>query len=155
MTPSLSRRALLSGLALGAVAVPLAGAVTAQAAMKTITFTVPLTGAAQVPPVKTAGHGSAHLTYDEKTRHITWSVSYAGLSSPVTMAHFHLAPPGKNGKVVLWLTKKGAKIKSPFTGSATLTPAEAKAFMAGDLYINIHTKKHPAGELRGQIKPPM
>lgn len=155
MTPSLSRRSLLSGLALGAVAVPLAGAVTAQAAMKTITFTVPLTGAAQVPPVKTAGHASAHLTYDEKTRHITWSVSYAGLSSPVTMAHFHMAPPGKNGKVVLWLTKKGAMIKSPFTGSATLTPAEAKAFMAGDLYINIHTKKHPAGELRGQIKPPM
>jgi hypothetical protein len=155
MTPSLSRRALLSGFALGAIAVPLAGAATAQAAMGTISFTVPLTGAAQVPPVKTAGHGSAHLIYDEKTRHLTWSVSYSGLSSPVTMAHFHMAPAGKNGKVVLWISKKGGKIKSPLKGSATLTPAEAKAFMAGDLYINVHSKKHPAGELRGQVKPPM
>ena len=155
MNQPLSRRALLSGLALGAIAVPLAGAVTARAATGTITFTVPLTGAAQVPPVKTAGHGSAHLTYDEKTRHLTWSVSYAGLSSPVTMAHFHMAPAGKNGKVVLWISKKGGKIKSPLKGAATLTAAEAKAFMAGDLYVNVHTKKHPAGEIRGQVKPPM
>ena len=151
MMPSLSRRSLMLGATLGL----LGGAVTAQAAMGPMTFTVPLTGAQSVPPVKTAGHGSAHLSYDAATRKLTWSVSYSGLSSPVTMAHFHEPPAGSNGKVALWIRKKGGKIKSPLKGAAVLTAAEATAFMAGDLYVNVHTKKHPAGEIRGQVKPPM
>jgi len=39
-------------------------------------------------------------------------------------------------------------------GEATLTPEQAKQFEAGDWYINVHTKDHPAGEIRGQVKPP-
>jgi hypothetical protein len=40
------------------------------------------------------------------------------------------------------------------TGQATLTPAQAEQFMAGDWYINVHTQDHPAGEIRGQVMPP-
>jgi CHRD domain len=120
-----------------------------------LSFTVSLTGAEQVPPVQTAGHGTADLTYDPSTRVVTWSITYSGLSSTATMAHFHgPAGPGKNAPVKIWLTKKGSPVSSPITGRATLSPAQAQQFMAGDWYINLHTKDHPDGEIRGQVVPP-
>ncbi len=135
----------LAGLAFLGIAV-------AQAA--SLSFTVHLTGAQQVPPVPTRGTGTAKLTYDPATRVVTWRITFNHLSSAVTMAHFHHAPAGRNGPVALWLTHRGGAIASPITGRATLSRTVAKEFLAGDLYINLHTKDHPAGELRGQIKPP-
>jgi len=120
-----------------------------------MSFNVPLTGAAQVPPVQTSGSGTADLTYDPSTRVLSWSVTYSGLSGPVTMAHFHgPAAAGKNAPVLVWITKKGEPVSSPITGEATLTPAQAEQFMAGDWYVNVHTHDHPAGEIRGQVVPP-
>lgn len=117
-------------------------------------FQVQLNGAQQVPAVQTGGTATADLTFNPKTRELSWSVSYSGLSSPVTMAHFHMGAAGQNGKPIVWLTKPGAEVSSPITGKAKLTPAQAKQFMAGDWYINVHTKDHPAGEVRGQVEPP-
>jgi hypothetical protein len=119
------------------------------------TFTVPLSGAQQAPPVQTAGAGTATLTYDPDTRHLTWSVTYGGLSGDATMAHFHgPAAAGKNAGVLIWISKKGEAMTSPTTGDVTLTPEQAQQFMAGDWYINVHTKDHPGGEIRGQVMPP-
>ena len=114
-----------------------------------ISFTVPLSGAQQVPPVKTSGSGTAHLTYNSGTHMVTWDITYKDMSSPVTMAHFHgPAMEGKNGPVEIWLTKKGKPVSSPIKGSAKLTAAQAKQLMAGDLYINVHTKDHPGRNTR-------
>lgn len=118
-------------------------------------FEVSLTGAEQVPPVDTAGKGSAKLTYDPATRVVHWTIAYEGLSGPVTMAHFHgPAEEGKNGGVQVWLAKQGSAVESPIKGHATLTPEQAKQFAAGEWYINLHTKAHPGGEIRGQVVPP-
>jgi hypothetical protein len=120
-----------------------------------LSFTVALTGAAQVPPVTTAGTGSADLTYDPATRVLTWSVTYSGLSGPATMAHFHgPAAAGKNAGVVIWIGKKGEALASPVKGQATLTAQQAEQFTAGDWYVNVHTQKNPGGEIRGQVIPP-
>ena len=120
-----------------------------------VSFSVPLTGAQQVPPVQTSGSGTAALTWDPATRVVTWSITYSGLSGPATMAHFHgPAAEGKNAPVVVWLSKKGSPATSPMTGKETLTPAQAAQFEAGDWYINVHTAAHPAGEIRGQVMPP-
>lgn len=149
MSRSLSKRAfmVLGGLAL-------AGTLTlAQAAP--VSFDVPLTGAQQVPAVQTAGSGSAALTYDASTRVVTWNISFSGLSSPATMAHFHgPAATGKNANPKVWISQKGSDPTSPMTGQATLSPDEAKMFEAGDMYINVHSKDHPSGEIRGQVVPP-
>ncbi|TAL87832.1 MAG: CHRD domain-containing protein [Candidimonas sp.] len=149
MNSSISRRAFvaLAGLMC-------AGSITlAQAAP--VSFTVPLTGAQQVPPVQTKGSGTANLTYDPGTRVVTWTISFTGLSSAATMAHFHgPAAPGKNAGVKLWLSKKGTAVTSPIKGEATLSAADAQEFTAGEMYINIHTKDHPSGEVRGQVLPP-
>jgi hypothetical protein len=128
-----------------------AGAVHAEAT----SFKVPLTGAQSVPAVDTTGSGTAELTYDPATRVVTWSISYTGLSSPTTMAHFHgPAPEGKNAPVVIWLSTQGKPPTNPMTGTATLTPDQAQQFSAGEWYVNVHTQSHPAGEIRGQVIPP-
>jgi CHRD domain len=119
-----------------------------------ISFKVPLSGADQVPPVKTTGTGTAHLTWNSSTRILTWRVTYSDMSSPVTMAHFHHGARGHNGPVVIWLTKKAKPVTGPIVGEVTLSPKEAEEFEAGDWYINVHTKDHPAGEIRGQVVPP-
>jgi CHRD domain len=118
-------------------------------------FKVELTGAQSVPAVDTSGSGTAELTYDPATRVVTWNIAYSGLSGPATMAHFHgPAKAGQNAPVVVWLSKQGSSAANPLTGSATLTPEQAKEFSDGEWYINVHTQAHPAGEIRGQVIPP-
>jgi len=120
-----------------------------------ISFTVPLTGAEQVPPVETPAKGSAAITYDSATRVVTWTITYTGLSAPATMAHFHgPTEKGKNAPVLIWLSTKGSPAESPFKGEATLTPEQAQQFTAGEWYINVHTQAHPGGEIRAQVVPP-
>ena len=127
--------------------------VSAQAAP--VSFSVPLTGAQQVPPVQTQGSGKADLSYDPSTRVVTWTIDFSGLSSPATMAHFHgPAAQGKNAGVKVWLSHKGSAVTSPLKGQATLSTQDAQEFAAGQFYINIHTKDHPSGEIRGQVVPP-
>jgi CHRD domain len=144
------RRAVvaLAGVAcIGAVAV-------AEAAP--IPIVVPLSGAEQVPPVQTPGSGTANLTYDPDTRVVTWNITFSGLPSDATMAHIHgPGPMGKNAPVLIWLSKRGSSsATSPMTGQATLSPEQAREFLSGNTYVNVHTKDHPDGELRGQIMPP-
>jgi hypothetical protein len=125
-------------------------------------MTVKLSGDKEVPPVAKTGTGTADITYDPASRMVTWNVTFSGLDSQATMAHFHgPAPAGKIAGVKIWLSKKGGggtmaamTATSPLKGKATLTPAEAKQFMAGDWYVNVHTKNHPAGDIRGQVIPP-
>jgi CHRD domain-containing protein len=118
-------------------------------------FKVQLTGAQCVPPVETSGTGTADLTYDPATRVVTWNITYSGLSSPTTMAHFHgPAKQGTNGTVAIWLTTQGSPPGNPITGQATLTSEQAQQFAASDWYVNVHTQSHPACELRGQVVPP-
>jgi hypothetical protein len=149
MTLIASRRSAIAFLALAG----LFGPGFAQAAP--VSFSVPLSGGEQVPPVKTSGSGTAELTYDPSTRVVTWSIAYSDLSSPATMAHFHgPAAPGANAGVTLWLSKQGVPPSSPIRGEATLSPAQAEQFVAGQWYVNVHTKDHPAGEIRGQVRPP-
>ncbi|MCB1975125.1 MAG: CHRD domain-containing protein [Burkholderiaceae bacterium] len=133
----------------------LAGMLTlAQAAP--VLFDVPLTGAQEVPAVQTPGQGNAALTYDASTRVVAWNITFSGLSSPATMAHFHgPALAGKNAGVKVGLSHKGStEVVSPISGQATLSPDDARAFEAGEMYINIHTKEHPGGEVRGQVVVP-
>jgi hypothetical protein len=119
------------------------------------TITVPLTSAQCVPAFQSTATGTANLTYDPATRKVTWDITFGDLSSPPTMAHFHgPAQPGKNAKVIIWLTKQGVRPHNPITGEATLTPELARQFTAGEWYVNVHSQEHPACVLRGQVPPP-
>jgi hypothetical protein len=78
------------------------------------------------------------------------------LTGPATMAHFHgPAPAGKNAGVKVWISQKGnMDVTSPISGQATLSADDAQMFEAGNMYINVHTKANPGGEIRGQVMPP-
>ena len=141
--------AIKSVLAAFAAALAIAAAQAAPTSIK-----VPLSGGEQVPPVQTAATGTADLTWDPATRALSWTIASSGLSGPVTMVHFHgPAAAGKNAAPVIWLTKKGVESDGPIKGDTTLTPEQAQEFTSGQWYVNVHTKEHPAGEIRGQVKP--
>jgi hypothetical protein len=108
-----------------------------------------LTGAQEVPPVTTGGTGTADTTFDKSTNVLTWTVTYSGLSGPVTAGHLDgPALPGANAGVVVPFT---GDLSSPIRGKATLTAAQAADLTTGRWYVNLHTAKHPGGEIRGQV----
>lgn len=137
---------LRSGLAALACAAALVLASPSMAAM--INLKAELKASDEVPPNASKGTGSLTATYDSDSKKLTWKGSYSGLTGPASAAHFHgPAPAGKNAGVMVPINPHGPS----FEGSATLTDAQAKALMDGDLYVNIHTAANKAGEIRGQL----
>jgi hypothetical protein len=95
------------------------------------------------------GIGTVEATLNTETNELKWKVVYSGLSGPAGAAHFHgPAESGQNAGVVLGF--KGS-VKSPITGDATITPAQASDLLSGKWYVNIHTKAYPGGEIRAQV----
>jgi hypothetical protein len=112
-------------------------------------FTTRLAGTNVVPPAATMAMGTADAVFDKQTRVLRWKVSFSNLSGPVTMAHFHgPAAIGANAGVALGFA---APVNSPYEGRATLTAQQAADLLAGKWYVNVHTAKFPAGEIRGQM----
>lgn len=135
--------ALLAALIATGCAMPMkpGGAVTA--------LTAQLGAADEVPPTRSNGSGTLDARYDPGSRKLTWSITYFGLSGPLTAAHFHgPAAPGTNTGVVVPF--KG-DLGSPITGEATLSEIQSKDLLAGKWYVNLHTAANPGGEIRGQV----
>jgi hypothetical protein len=109
---------------------------------------VSLSGAEEVPAVKVSGTGSGSFRLAEDGT-LTGSVSTKDVAG--TAAHIHLGAKGKNGPVIVPLTKSGDTYSVP--EGRKLTAAQVKAFKEGELYVNVHTARHKGGEVRGQIQP--
>ena len=109
---------------------------------------VTLTGDQEAPPVKSAGAGTGTIIIGTD-RTVSGSVTSTGIAG--TAAHIHEAAPGKNGPVIVPLTKNGDTYAVP--SGAKLTDAQFASFQAGNLYVNVHTAANPGGEIRGQLKP--
>jgi hypothetical protein len=120
----------------------------ATAFAETVALKAMLDGAAEVPPNDSPGTGRATFTYDTDTKHLTYSITYDGLTGPATAGHIHgPAAAGESAGIVVPF----AVPESPISGTATLTDDQAAALLAGRLYVNIHTAANKAGEIRGQI----
>ncbi|QQO23021.1 CHRD domain-containing protein [Bradyrhizobium diazoefficiens] len=134
-------KTVIAALALGAIA--WAGPASAEKLKAT------LSGKSEVPATTSSGTGTADLDYDAASKKLSWTITYSGLSGPVTAAHFHgPAEPGKNAGVAVAIPNATS---SPVKGSATLTEAQAADLLGGKYYINIHTAANPGGEIRGQV----
>ncbi|AIO41185.1 CHRD domain-containing protein [Burkholderia sp. AU19243] len=134
-------------------AVLLAGVMAAgSAAAETMHLSASLQPSSEVPPTATKGSGAVDATYDTATHMLRWTVTYDHLTGPATAAHFHgPAPVGQNAGVQVPIPKDG--LASPIKGEKELTDAQVTELMSGKWYFNVHTKEHPAGEIRGQLMP--
>lgn len=115
-------------------------------------FRATLNGASEVPPNGSAGKGELEASYNPVSRDLEWRLRFSDLSGPVTGAHFHgPAGPGANAGIAVPIT--GTFVGTWQRGEAKLTDAQAADLMAGRWYVNIHTARVPAGEIRGQVLP--
>ncbi len=111
---------------------------------------VKLTGAEEVPPVTTSASGSGSIKVKDDMS-VSGSIKTTGIAG--TAAHIHSGAPGQNGAVVITLSKSSDGNTWSVPADAKLTAAQYKEYKAGNLYVNVHSAAHKAGELRGQLKP--
>lgn len=118
-------------------------------------ITTNLTSRQEVPRPKgnvrrATGSFTATVTKSGSTGSITWRLRFSRLTGRADAAHIHIGRAGRAGPVAVPLCgpcRNGAR------GQADLTSAVMGALEAGRAYVNVHTRRNPAGEIRGQIRP--
>ena len=110
---------------------------------------VTLSGDQEVPPVTTSASGTGTISVGAD-KSVSGSIMVKGVSA--TAAHIHEAAKGKNGPVIVPLTKSGDNTFSVAPG-AKLNDAQMQALQAGNLYVNVHSAANPNGEIRAQLAP--
>jgi hypothetical protein len=80
---------------------------------------------------------------------LNWKLTFSHLSGKATAAHIHLGRKGKAGDVLVALC---GPCHSGQTGKAVIARSVEHDLEAGKTYVNVHTRKNPAGEIRGQVK---
>jgi len=133
-----------------------------------------------VRPLPTPSGGNGTGSFEAQVNSdgtISFSLSYANMTSSVTQAHIHFGASRTNGGVMVFLCG-GAKPACPASGTVTgtLTAADVSvlpatnadsvipqgiqpadlngmldAIRSGNTYINVHTANFPNGEIRGQV----
>ena len=137
-------RSTMAGLGVAALL-----ALAPSAFAETQNYAAVLNAAAEVPANDSKGTGALTATYDTASKKLTYSVTYAGLSGPAALAHFHGPADAKtNAGVVVPVKEMSA---SPLKGEATLTDTQAADLQAGKWYFNVHTAANKGGEIRGQV----
>jgi hypothetical protein len=79
---------------------------------------------------------------------LVWRLTFSRLTGNAVAAHIHSGARGKAGAVIVPLC---APCKSGASGRSTVGASVLNALEAGRGYVNVHTKKNPAGEIRGQL----
>lgn len=109
---------------------------------------VTLSGKNEVPPVTTEASGRGTVTV-KADRSVDVRITVQGMTP--TAAHIHTGAAGANGPVAVPLTKSGDNAFTAAPG-AKFTEAQFDSYKAGNTYINVHSAKHPGGEVRAQLK---
>jgi hypothetical protein len=127
-------------------------------------FSASLSGAQEVPPVKTDASGDLKLTIYQKS--LSFELSVSGLMN-ANGAHIHKGKKGENGPPIAGLfggparegAVNGILAEGTITEESLLGELQGKKIAdlvrllkSGNAYVNIHTETFPDGEIRGQIK---
>jgi hypothetical protein len=134
-------------------------------------------GAGQTGAILSAGTATLDLDLDRNSQVINFTLTYSGLSAPVTQAHIHFGKRHVGGGVMVFFCSNlnngpagtqacpagGGTVSGSITAAGVVGPA-AQGVTAGNFdavvqaldsntaYANIHTTSFPAGEIRGQVR---
>lgn len=109
--------------------------------------TISLDGSHEVPPVNTTATAMGTITV-AADKSVRGSITTTGIDA--RSAHIHEGAPGTNGPVIIPLEKTADNTWSVPAG-AMLTDAQYASYMAGNLYVNVHSAAYPNGEIRAQL----
>lgn len=126
--------------------------------------------------LSTAGTGQFRVQISEELQEIAFELSYESLEGNVLQSHIHFGGRAQSGGVSVFLCTNlgngpaGTALcpAAPATVSGVLTPASVvgpagqgiaagefaelvQAIRNGTTYVNLHTSKYPAGEIRAQL----
>jgi hypothetical protein len=168
------RRSRIAALAAGVASLAMLGVVSSGRAdddSQRNSFRARLRGFSEVPAISSTGTGQFQATIVDDER-IEFVLTYQDLEGPTTtQAHVHLGNKSDAGGVSYFLCGGGGRpactpTSGTFTGTVTAADvigpvaqgiaamefAEVlRATRAGVTYANVHTSKHPGGEIRGQL----
>lgn len=108
-----------------------------------------LSGDKEVPAVETKASGKSTIKVEEN-KSVSGKVTVENMTA--TAAHIHQGASDKSGPVLIPLEKTADNTFS-VPANTKLTDEQFSAFKDGNLYINVHSSKFPAGEVRAQLKP--
>jgi len=138
-----------------AAALALAGLALAAPQKDTYNLTANLKIRFEVPKPKGVPTGAVGLftgkaveLQNDRAR-LTWRLTFSKLSGRAAAAHIHIGKSGKAGGVMIALC---GPCRTGQRGAANITHAQLRTIRAGGTYVNVHTKKNAAGEIRGQVK---
>lgn len=130
-------------------------------------YVAELSAANEVPANTSTAVGRVVLLVNKDATGAEYSVEVDGLSAGIQGGHFHRAPSGSNGPIVLsfFFNSSGVATNSVTPGTTdleinkaiarTITKEQLDAILsdlrAGNLYANVHTPTRPGGEVRGQM----
>jgi hypothetical protein len=80
---------------------------------------------------------------------LTWKLTFTRLTGKALAAHIHKGKRGQAGPVVVPLC---GPCQSGQAGKVHISKAVVAALEKNNAYVNVHTAKNAAGEIRGQVK---
>jgi len=107
-----------------------------------------LSGANEVPANPSTATGSGRIGLNPVTLELCGGITTTGLTG--TGAHIHDGAVGASGPIVVPLTNAGGGAWTVPPGSR-LTGDKLASWIAGSLYVNVHSAAYPGGEIRGQL----
>jgi hypothetical protein len=100
-------------------------------------------------PAAAKGSFTATLVPSGSGGTLTWRLTFSSLSGRATAAHLHRARAGRAGPVVVALC---GPCRARARGSSRVSAVVARVLQRRGAYVNVHTPRNPAGEIRGQVR---
>jgi hypothetical protein len=111
-------------------------------------FITKLNARSETPRPKGATLATGLFTATLSGSSLTWRLTFSRLTGKALAAHIHLGRAGVAGPVAVPLC---GPCVSGVHKTSKLTSRVKTALMSGRAYVNVHTAKNPAGEIRGQV----
>ena len=117
-----------------------------------------LTAGQEVPKPKGARAGAggtftSTLTEGTNGGTLAWKLTFRNLTGKAVAAHIHVGVRGKAGNVLVPLCAAPAKpCRSGMTGRVHVSHTTFDVLEKRATYVNVHTVKNPAGEIRAQLR---